>query len=103
MFSDYKFVDYCVMSILVVATPFSHRKINIYRIFSCPFKALVRGRVIVVAKKYNYRVPSSAPYRKVPRLFTKYSTITAKVDVTNVKIKIIKFAFICLTVFYENS
>ena len=51
MFSDYKFVDYCVMSILVVATPFSHRKINIYRIFSCPFKALVRGRVIVVAKK----------------------------------------------------
>ena len=46
------------MSIFVVDIPFKHRDHNIFEFFRVP-EALLRGRVVVVAKLKNCCVPNS--------------------------------------------
>ena len=57
MLSGLKVVGFCIFTVFVVATPFRHRNLNIFRIFSWP-EALLDCHVVVVAKLKKCRVRS---------------------------------------------
>ena len=63
MFSDHKVVGYCIITLVVVATPFKHRDLHIVLPFFMSPKlycTVLRCRVVVVAKLTKFPVPSSS-------------------------------------------
>ena len=65
MLSGHKVVCICHFTIFVVASPSRHRGLTIFQNFSGPWlflEALLRCRIVVVAKLKNCRMPSSANF-----------------------------------------
>ena len=67
MLSSQKMVDYCIMSVFVIATPFRDGGLKIFRIFSCHWSSNSLLCCRCREKLNNCRLPSSVLAAAMPR------------------------------------